>query len=118
MNGVLVSADIHWNSIYVLTYVGYVRIYVYMLNSNCILISFLFQMDHIPFSQLISLTSVHQYIEVLSISHGNLNSIKEVLVEKAAEIRPAPTVVNTQNMENWRIVATTKLPDKRLEFKG
>ena len=76
----------------------------------------LIQMDGVLLEHIASLAAAHKQVVALSLTHSDLTSVQEVLVDKAAEMRPAPVVTmeTKDQVENWRIVATTKFPDKRL----
>lgn len=72
-------------------------------------------MDGVPLAHVSSLAAAHKQVVALSFTHSDLTGVQEVLVDKAAEVRPAPmvTMETKDQVENWRIVATTKFPDKR-----
>lgn len=74
------------------------------------------QVDGVSLEHISSLAAAHRQVVVFSFTNSDLTGVQEVLVDKAAEVRPAP-MVSTETkdqVENWRIVATTKFPDKRL----
>ena len=76
------------------------------------------QVEGVPLAHVSSLAAAHKQVVALSFTHSDLTGVQEVLVDKAAEARPAPVVTmeTKDQVENWRIVATTKFPDKRLAF--